>query len=368
MAFEQSFYADWYVIAIAAAAISVMGASILIMLSRLFNLRNLEQVAKAEFIFAASTVLIVMMVEGIIFVGEPLLADGTNSLARCMYLSSFQCDCITADGAAVGATFTNTNTLIDWVKLYLATPANCVQDFMSVLYTLSIPIEGFASVYMEIFMSEHASGFGVKWIAERITNAAQSLSFYMYAYYLIVHMLNFIKAYAGFFFSVGVALRAFPPTRGAGAYMMALSFGLYFIFPLAYITIATMSLEHAQAEMIVPGEYDPGGDIVRSCEPDPDGSFNYICALPQVKLPEHYACGGATVGRMMEMGEQIQANSAELKDMLVFRINDFSRHLVSAICIFPLVAFVILLTFVLNTTNLFGGNIPEIGRGLVKLI
>ena len=42
--------------------------------------------------------------------------------------------------------------------------------------------------------------------------------------------------------------------------------------------------------------------------------------------------------------------------------------LVSAICVFPIIALVILLTFVLNTTNLFGGNIPEIGRGLVKLI
>jgi hypothetical protein len=33
-----------------------------------------------------------------------------------------------------------------------------------------------------------------------------------------------------------------------------------------------------------------------------------------------------------------------------------------------MIALVILMTFVLNATNLFGGNIPEIGRGLVKLI
>ena len=356
MAFESSFYGDWSTIAIAAAAISVIGASMLIMISRLFGLRNLEQIAKTEFIYAASTVMIVIMVEGLIVYGEPILAGGSNSVARALYLSALQCP----PDATVA--FPEQQTLIDWMKLYLQTPTECVQDFMNVLYSLSVPVEGMASVYMEIFMAEQASGFGVKWIGERITNTTQSLAFYMYIYYLLIHILNFVKYYAGFFFSIGVALRAFPPTRGTGAYLMAISFGLYFVFPFAYILIATMSLPHASSEIVV------AGTGTTSCVPNPSGSFDYTCSLPAVTNASSYQCGGANSGTVTDYANVLRENSASLEQMLTIHVTDFIKHLVSAICIFPLIALVILLTFVLNTTNLFGGNIPEIGRGLVKLI
>ncbi len=360
MTFVSSFYGgvygDWTTIAIAAAAISVIGSSMLIMLSRLFGLKNLEQIAKTEFIYAASTVMIVMMVATLIMQGEPMLAGGSSSVVRSLYLTSVGCD------PSTPASFPQQETLIDWMKLYLATPAECVQDFMNILYYLSVPVEGMASVYMEIFMSEQASGYGVKWLAERITNTTQSLTFYMYIYYLLVHILNFVKFYAGFFFSIGVALRAFPPTRGVGAYLMAITFGLYFIFPLTYILVATISLPHTASNIVVPGSG------TQACAPNPDGSFEYICALPQVTSPEEYQCGGADSGTVGRFADQLRENSDELQDMLTLKLNDFTKHLVSVICIFPMISLVVLLTFVLNTTNLFGGNIPEIGRGLVKLI
>lgn len=349
--FVTSFYGGWETIAIAAAALAVIGSSMLIMLSRLFGLRNLEQIAKNEFVYAASTVFIVIMITALVAEGERLLASGDSSVVRSMYLSAFKCQ-------QAGVVFQQ-ETLIDWMKLYLATPTKCVQQFMMVLYGLSVPVEGMASVYMEIFMSEHASGFGVKWIAERITNTTQSLSFYMYIYYLLVHILNFVKYYAGFFFSIGVALRAFPPTRGAGAYLMAISFGLYFVFPLAYILIATMSLPHAQSDVI-----GTGCDRIPASDPDEV----YPCALPQVASPESYQCTGASWSSLADFESRINENKEILEQLLTVRITGFVRHLISAICIFPMVALILLLTFVLNTTNLFGGNIPEIGRGLVKLI
>lgn len=349
MAFADSFYADWQAISVGAAALSVVASAGLIMLSRLFSLRNLEQIAKTEFVFAASTVLIVAMVVMIVNLAEPRLGGADNSLARCLYLSSFglQCD--------DPASFTNQTSLIDWMKLYMQTPTQCVQRFMSVLYALAVPVDAMASVYMEIFMSEHASGFGVKWISERILNATASFSFYMYMFFLIAHTFDFIKYYGGFFFSIGVAMRAFPPTRGAGAYIMALSFGLYFVFPLAYITIASLSLPHVQSNIIAFNATASGGP-------------GYACSLPPPADLTPYACGGADFGRVAELQATIRSNSDQLVDFLTIRIDDFQKHLVHALCIFPMIAFVVLLTFVLNATNLFGGNIPEIGRGLVKLI
>ncbi len=371
MAFTDSFYADWNTISIAAASISVLGAIILIMLSRLFSMKNLEQVGKTELVYAGSTVVIVMLIVSIINFGEPLLAQNTplfadghgTSVAKSLYMVAYS---IPLDRAPYSIAFdvnghsVRPNTLIDWMELYMETPVGCVQNFMTVLYTMSIPVEAISSIFMEVFMSEHASGFGIKWISERIINAATSLSFYTYAFYLLEHTLDFIKYYAGFFFSIGVALRAFPPSRGAGAYIMALSFGLYFIFPLSYVLVATVSLPHAQSMISVPNN-NPSISI-------PSGHLGYTCLLPPAPDQVNYACEAPTVGSAFDLPSRYAAVADNLSDILQFKLLDFSRHLASAICISPLVSFVILMTFVLNTTSLFGGSIPEVGRGLVKLI
>ncbi|MFH0737847.1 MAG: hypothetical protein V1827_04270 [Candidatus Micrarchaeota archaeon] len=349
--FSSSIYEDWTTISIGAAALSVLATAALIMLSRLFSLKNLEQVAKSEFVYAISTVLIVIMAVGIIEPLEIQLAAPNSGLARCLYLTSLGQPCT----AALPQMADPPTTLIDWMKLYMETPTKCVQRFMDVLYALEIPVGAMTSFYMEIFMSEHAGGFGLKWVEERILNSTQSFSFYMYMYFLLAHCLNFVKHYAGFFFSFGVMLRAFPPTRGAGAYVMALAFGLYFVFPLSYILIATLGLPHVQSNIM-------------DLDVNAVGGPEYICVLPQVPDMEPWQCGTADLGKFLDMRSLLISNRDELGTMMSLRMWDYEKHLTNSLCVFPLIAFVLLLTFVLNTTTLFGGNIPEIGRGLVKLI
>ena len=89
MGFLDNVYTDWQTIAYAAAGISVLATAMLIIVSRMFNLKNLEQVAKAEFVFAVSTVFIVLMTIGILGVGEHLMVEVT----RCVYLQSFGFEC-----------------------------------------------------------------------------------------------------------------------------------------------------------------------------------------------------------------------------------------------------------------------------------
>jgi hypothetical protein len=38
------------------------------------------------------------------------------------------------------------------------------------------------------------------------------------------------------------------------------------------------------------------------------------------------------------------------------------------LCSLPFLAMVITMSFILSSTNLFGANLPEVGRGFVKLI
>lgn len=361
MAFTDVFYGDWAAISLAAAVLSVILASVLIMLGRILELKNLEKTAKSEFVYAVSTVIIVILVVGLIGPFEQLLANGSSGLVRSFYLASFNCD------PTVPLYFPSHNTLIDWMKLYLAAPASCVQGFMSFLYALSIPVEAMASQYMEIFMSEVASGFGFKWVSERITTATQGLSFYMYIYYLLYHILNFIKYYSGLFFSVGVALRAFPPTRGVGAYIMAMSIGFYFVFPLSYIMLSTMSMPLISSSATTP----EAGTCQLNSEQNSigEGGIKFACALPKIPADATVMqCAAPRVESIFRFKDYLKMNSDTLEEFLTLRLTSLIRHLMYSVCVFPFIAFLLLITFVLNTTSLFGGTIPEVGRGLVKLI
>lgn len=362
MAFEDIFYSDWKTLAILAAAGSVLASIMLIMFSRLFDLRNLEQNAKSEFVFAASTVFIVLFTVLLLSIGDGIVKQvGSemylNTVASCPDPTAASCQQLgTLDYRDI-----QVDTLLDLSLLYMEPPAKCSQQFLKFMYFAAIPIDACASMYMEIYMSEQMTCFGLKWASERIANTTQILTFYMFAYYLLFHTFNFIKYYAGFFFSIGVILRAFPPTRGAGAYLMAITIGLYFVFPFSYILITTMSLSHAQSGMFA----------VTGVTQNPTGigkTLTYSCGIPALGNTQGMDCGTGSIAKPFTLLLWLKAFKSNIQDFFDFSIPEFMRYTLSVMCVFPLVAFAVVFTFVLNTTNLFGGNIPEIGRGLVRLI
>ncbi len=361
-------YTDWRTIAVLAAAGSVLVSIMLIMLARLFDMKTLEQTGKSEFIYAASSVFIVLFTIGVVAFGDSVV----TAVAREMYINSItSCP---PDQAAIPGTTCNQlaqlrtggafqvgqDTLPDMMMLYMDGPAKCSQSFLNYLYMAAIPIDTCSSLYMEVFMSEQLTCFGLKWASERITNAVQGLTFYMFAYYILAHAMEFIKYYSGFFFSIGVALRAFPPTRGGGAYLMALSVGLYFVLPFSYIMITTMALPYAQSSFITAS----GVSQTQGGSP----SILYTCNTPAVGDVTWLGCGTGSFAKQQEIMGWLSANKARITDFFTFSLPKMLLHLTSVVCVFPFVAFAVFFTFVLNTTNLFGGNIPEIGRGLVRLI
>lgn len=353
--FEFGF--SWQSLAILAASLSVIFSVSLIMLARLFDLKQLEQTAKKEFVFAASTVFIVIFVILMLAFGDDIIVK----IGRQMYIDVItycpdnSADCVAFKNQFKAFKIPLDYTLIDIMLLYMEGPAVCTQQFLEFLYYVSIPIEACASLFMEIFMSEHMSCFGLKWVAERITNTTQMMTFYMFIYYILVHTLNFVKFYAGFFFALGVVLRALPPARGAGAYLMAISVGLYFVLPFSYILISTVSLSHSTSGYIT-AKFDPGTQGVQ-----------YVCAKPAITDVQGLQCGSESLYKQFELRSWLKTNKTSIWDFMG-NLHAIILHIVSVVCVFPLVAFVILFSFVLNTTNLFGGNIPEIGRGLVRLI
>jgi len=328
---KRQIFAGWEWYAMAAAVLSVIVATTLLMLSRAFGLKTLEQTAKTEMVYAASTAVIVLLLILLINAIEPALVDISLQIYQETY------------GLPQGRIIVPEDmTLINITKIYMEPVVGCVDNVMSALYGMSIVLEPLTSSFTEVYMSEHASGFAYKIFTERINNMAQVLFFYVYAYFILVHMLNFVQYYGLLFLTVGVVLRAFPPTRGMGAYIMAMSIGLYFVFPLSYILLSIMV-----------GGYAGGAGIA--------------CAVPDIAEGLDY-CGFENSAKIQEL--QIWAEMYD-KDMTEF-FDYFSfallRELSIRVCFLPFVCLVIVLTFILNGSSLFGGYIPEIGRGIVKLI
>jgi len=362
--FESALYADWTALSITVAAIAVIISAMLIVLSRMFSLKNLEQAAKSELIFAVSTVVIVIIAVSIVVVGENLLV-GEGGALRAMYLASLGC----SEESPIN--LEGKETVIDMVQLYMDPPTNCCVTVLDTLYILSIPVEASASVYTEVFMSEVLSGFGMKPISERIKATSTALIFYMYIYYILIYVLKFIKSFAGFFFSIGVILRAFPPTRGAGAYMMAACIGFYLIFPFTYVMFATISMPHVwETTPLTSYTGTLGADAYCSDELI-SGHFDEICSVPDLSELGEAQCGAGDTNWVSDMTVRLRANRKSiisLFDPNFGAVMNLGRRLINSVCIVPIVALVVTMTFILNGTNLFGGNIPEIGRGLVKLI
>jgi len=364
--FESALYADWMALSITVAAIAVIISAMLIVLSRMFSLKNLEQAAKSELVFSVSTVVIVIMAVSLIVIGESVLVGSGADIGalKALYLASLGC-------SETSPIILPQETVIDVVQLYMDPPTECCVKVLDTLYILSIPVEASASVYTEVFMSEVLSGFGMKPVSERIKSTSTALIFYMYIYYILIYVLKFIKSFAGFFFSIGVILRAFPPTRGAGAYLMAACVGFYFIFPLTYVMFATISMPHVWETTSLTSYTGTIGADAYCSDAMISGHFDEICSVPDLTELGEAQCGAGDTAWVSDMTVRLKANRNKiisLFDPQVGSVVNIGRRLINSVCIVPIVALVVTMTFILNGTNLFGGNIPEIGRGLVKLI
>lgn len=310
---------------------------IVILVARFFESPQLEQVAKTELIFAVSTALLILITFSLKEVVEPGM---TGVLQKTIS------DALGYSPAIVGGDG-NTISLQDkdlslnsLTFLFMQPKLLCMRNALGALYDISIPSEATAAFYMEVFMSDVASGFIYKVLTERITNTTSIISFYLFIYYLIIHILNFLQFTAlPLFFPMGVLLRSFPPSRGAGAYLIAFALGLHFVFPFSYILMDLMTVDYA-----------------------------HFCNIPNDYEAKISSCNAFDDSGYKEYESHFIKNKSGIEAVLTYISSDVVKGLTLSVCMIPIMAFTITLTFVLSSTSLFGGNIPEVGRGLIKLI
>jgi len=331
----QMISGEWGTYSVMIAVFSIIVAIIIYMSSKVFQDPKLEQNAKSEIIFASSTVILVMFIVLVLPIAEDMSVNIVNGL----YDQS-----VITPHLDIG--------VIDVANEQINNQVKCGVNIINGLYVADVFTEMVGSIVMEIGMSELATGFSMKFISERIANISQSITFYLIIYKVIFNILIFLKYFGMFLFPFGVLLRAFPPTRGGGAFLMATSIGLYFIFPLSYILSEAMIENTNQGSQICSMSSLPTNQF---CDTNTDGKV---------------VCHSAGMTSITKLYTTINSEDANKNIIMKFidEAKDKVNNFIMSACFLPLFAMTITMSFILSTSSLFGATIPEVGKGLIKLI
>lgn len=347
------FESNWQTLSILAALVSFFIGGIFLMVSRLFSSPKLEQTAKGEMVFAASTVFLALFIALLI----PLAEEASVDYVKSVYGGSFN--------------FEGKVYLADIALAYMSNVATCAKNFLNVLWAIDIQVQLVLSIVMEVVMSDLATGFFMNFFSDRIKNFTEVLTFFLIIFYLIYNILIFLKYFGMYFFTFGIILRAFPPTRGGGAFIMALSIGLYFIFPLTYI-LTGMIMQESGGPVVCDMTTLPKIDNCKICAKDALGVEKCRVAEGTIDTSKNERIVCSTAGALDV--KKIFANSLKLKvstnwfTEVIDKAHRFLNNIIMTMCFLPLLAMTLTLSFILSTSSLFGATIPEVGRGLIKLI
>lgn len=324
----MEFWEGWEMVSLLVALISVIGTAILIMAAKVFSLRELEQGAKAELTFALSTLLIVLFLV--------LAVNFADSLAMSFALESSKK--IFDNETHVEM---HVNNFWEISKLYMNNVYECYLSFEKISVSIDAVLSTMTRISFSAFYFDPISGYAFGMPHEFIQNILGLFYYFKWGYKLMIKTVDFFL-YIGFpiLFPTGVALRAFPPTRGTGAYLMAFSIAVYFVFPISYLlAVGIMQSPILCSTFILkftPLLLDP-------------------CEIEDANIL------GLLFSWLMGNLEFINVFSREL-------IPHVLREFCLNLCIFPFIALMITFSFINSGSSLFGANIPEVGRGLVKLI
>lgn len=344
---------DWMLISALAVLFSSFISAIMIMVSRLMQIPAMEQWAKTELVFCISTVFLVVFIFLLVGVGEDLLVNVVDKITQHNYME------LTGEPLDVPPSADGSPPkLIDYSLAYMNSFFSCTKSIYTLLVKINFPVELAASFRMDAFMFDIVTGWAFKGPAQTIKNITNYITFTLFIYYLFIHVMRFVQATAlSVFLPLGIVLRQFPPTRGSGAFIIAFSLGFYIVFPFAYL----LAVNVAPQTMLCPPlpEFE-APSMTGSADPNSAlGIFGWVDAFQnwiRSTLSSLAQVGGIGLDAFDLLPDSFEPTGGKAAG---FSIN---------MCCLPFIAMVITMSFILSSTNLFGANLPEIGRGFIKLI
>lgn len=323
----QALHVDaWMPIFMMTVAVLVAIATLVYMLGIALGMMNLKMWAKAEF----TNVLAMVLLVSVLIVSINAAWELSLSITSTVYnLSEMNA------GGAGGAQVDQF-----WLaKNYINESLKCERAVYRTAFLLNMWYEPFEKITSDVSGPEGTGGglFGImSGFLHYITGNITYLILFQYIQYRFLDLVQVMMM--PLFLPIGIVLRTFPATRGAGGLMMAVALGFYFVFPMSYVFI------YASAPT----------------------SGSLCLEIEQAQVPPNNSCYANVADIYVQRG-MLKSNQPQLEGTVELLTNTYASFFFHAL-FYPLVSLIVTFTFIRQASSLLGADLAEIGRGLIKLI
>ena len=318
---------EWIALTFIFALISLGGSSVLYMLSKAFKLSGLERWCKSEYmeilISALIIIAVIAFVEGVLVVGRATLESIETGFVE-----------------APSETYIGMNPANEAIREVYAIMGSVTQTYNHVFIVYYLA--SFVKEFMILGVSLNLLGPFVEAVMGSLEWALGTLGVFTLYMYFFAEIIKFGDYIAVILLPTGIVLRAFPPTRGAGAMFVAMALGLALVLPVSYLMVSFAS--GSSSQYISPFEIE--------------GINEYNEMLENICMND--------LGSMVMVKEL--ALSLDYSHLLKMITEGGLFVMIIRVFISPLIALVITYTFIRSFATMLGSDLAEIGRGLVKLI
>ena len=324
---------DWAGLCTMVALISFFIVVLLQMVAKAFGLQSLNMWVRAEYAQIAVSFLLIFFALAMVGAGNDVVGDITSD--------------VTAASGNIPLNAAAHQHLRDPSRIgqaYLDTLTTCESTMYYTIFTLNFFVEFFSKMSLDSTGVEGIGGgfalTGIVSLYHFIANNLVYLALFNYVQYYILQFSQYTMLQI--FLPIGLILRAFPVTRGAGGLVTAFALGFAFVFPITYVLIVAM-MPNAGA---ICAQVDLMSADVQATHSDP--------------------CLHST-GEQMEKYYQLKSEQGRVRGITTFFEQSLNIFFLQSL-IYPTVALIITFTFIRQSSSLMGADLAEIGRGLMKII
>lgn len=307
------------------------------MVAKAFSIQGLNMWVRAEYAQVAVSFLIIFFALAMVTAGNTVASRITANVAA-------------ASGNIPLAGIINDplNPLANPTKIgqaYIGKLLRCEADMYSTIFIYNFFTEFFNKMSIDTTGNEPIGGGwalgGVVSLLHYLDNNLLYLALFNYVQYFVLQFSQFTMLQV--FLPIGLILRAFPATRGAGGLVTAFALGFAFVFPICYVLIVAM----------MPN----AGAICSQIE---------LKVLPEAQQAHSDPCLN-NEGAQMVKYYQLKSEKGRVTGIITFIQESINIFFLQAM-FYPLVALIVTFTFIRQTGSLMGADLAEIGRGLMKII
>lgn len=331
----------WVPVSLVAVLIMFFAVSLAYMVSYAFNLMDLKRWAKTELQQAVASTILIGLIFGVVMVED----EAGTTIAQSYGVQYMQA---LTERAAAGIVAPGLEggkvSPFDVAYAQLRAMSDCTQKFYLDAYNTAENWEIFFTLGLRFGIDKYTIDIAepIKFLMmlamwQELNQAyylANNLTWLALATYFQMNFLAWIETSAfTVFLPLGIVLRIFPFTRGAGAVLMAIAIGLYLVYPMMMVVMYTMV-------------------------DTPKG-----CVLPEMKKEPEKICASDPAA-FTHLQERLVR---EQKTKLGEGASETAKMIVYAY-FFPLVNVIVTIGFIRTLASFLGADIAEIGRGIFKLI